>query len=187
MKFCDGWWFDQGGWGRGWKGWGQGLTPGGHGKWLCVDLIWSGPGRWILSSLWGMIWTNWVSLSPVVRWSQFKRMPWSTVSNTAERSRRMRREGKPASDDMRRLFVTLTRAVSVLWAEWKSDWNLSKRLLCLRWSRRWVATTFSSTFDRRWACSWIGLPDQEWVFWVMVWLWHFLRQVERDQLGGNDL
>ena len=47
-----------------------------------------------------------VSLSPVVRWSQFKRMPWSTVSNAAERSRRMRREGEPASDDMRRSFVT---------------------------------------------------------------------------------
>ena len=73
-----------------------------------------------------------VSLSPVVRWRQFKRIPWSTVSNAAERSRRMRREGEPASDDMRRLFVTLTREVSVLWAERKPDWNLSKRLLCLR-------------------------------------------------------
>ena len=66
-----------------------------------------------------------VPVSPVVRWRRFRRMSWSTVSKAAERSRRMRREGEPASDDLRRSFVTLTSAVSVLWAERKPDWNFS--------------------------------------------------------------
>ena len=50
-----------------------------------------------------------VSVSPVMR---FSRMSWSTVSNAADRSRRMRREGEPASDDIRS-FVTLTSAEEV--------------------------------------------------------------------------
>ena len=66
-----------------------------------------------------------MSVSPVVEWSLFNKMAWSTVSNAADRSRRMRKEGEPESDDIRRSFVTLTRAVSVLWAGWKPDWNFS--------------------------------------------------------------
>ena len=46
-------------------------------------------------------------------------------SNAANRSRRMRREGEPESDDIRGLFVTLTSAVSVLWAVRKPDWKFS--------------------------------------------------------------
>ena len=57
-----------------------------------------------------------VSVSPVVEWSRFNKMAWSTGSNAADRSRRMRREGEPESDDIRRSFVTFTRAVSVLLA-----------------------------------------------------------------------
>ena len=45
------------------------------------------------------------------------------VSNTADRSRSIRREGEPASAAICRVFVTLTRAVSVLWAERKLDWK----------------------------------------------------------------
>ena len=74
-----------------------------------------------------------VSLSPVVAWSRFNKMAWSTVSNAAYRSRRMRREGEPESDDIRRSFVTFTRAVSVLWAGRKPDWNFSLMLLSFRW------------------------------------------------------
>lgn len=39
---------------------------------------------------------------------------WSTVSEAAVRSRRMRRDGEPAV--IRRLLVTMTSAVSVLYA-----------------------------------------------------------------------
>ena len=46
-----------------------------------------------------------------------KRIVWSTVSNAAVRSRRMRSEGDPASAVVSRSFVTLSKAVSVLWAE----------------------------------------------------------------------
>ncbi len=48
-------------------------------------------------------------------------MLWSTVSNAAVRSRRMRRDGEPESAASRRSFVTLTKAVSVLWPGRKPD------------------------------------------------------------------
>lgn len=38
-------------------------------------------------------------------------MSWSTMPNGADRSRRMRRDGEPASDDINRLFVTLKNAL----------------------------------------------------------------------------
>ena len=41
--------------------------------------------------------------------------------NAADKSRRMRREGEPASAVISRSFVTLIRAVSVLWEEQKPD------------------------------------------------------------------
>ena len=75
-------------------------------------------------------------------------MVWSTVSNAADKSRRMRREGEPLSAAMRMSLVTLTSAVSVLWAERKPDWNFSDRLLMLRWCCNWAATTFSNTLER---------------------------------------
>ena len=53
------------------------------------------------------------------RWS--RRMVWSKVSKAADKSRRMRREGEPESAAIRRSFVTLTRAVSVLCAERNPD------------------------------------------------------------------
>ena len=62
-----------------------------------------------------------VSVSPVVEGSPFNKMAWSTVSNAADRSRRMRKEGEPESNDIRRSFVTFTRAVSVLWAGWQPE------------------------------------------------------------------
>lgn len=62
-----------------------------------------------------------VPVRPMVEWSRCSRMLWSIVSNAADRSRRIRRDGEPASDDNRRSFVTLTSAVSVLWAERKPD------------------------------------------------------------------
>ena len=54
-------------------------------------------------------------------------MLWSTVSKAEDRSRRMRGDGDPVSAAISRSFVTLTRAVSVLWAERKPDWNFSNR------------------------------------------------------------
>jgi len=89
-----------------------------------------------------------VSVIPVVWCRRFRSMPWSTVSKAADRSSSMRSDGEPASAVIRRSFVTLTRAVSVLWAWRKPDWNFSKRLLCLRCSFRWAATAFSSTLER---------------------------------------
>ena len=41
--------------------------------------------------------------------------------------------GEPVSAAISRSLVTLTRAVSVLWAEWKPDWNFQKREFELRW------------------------------------------------------
>lgn len=61
----------------------------------------------------------------MVVWRCSRRIVWSTVSNAAVRSRRMRSEGDPASAVISRSFVTLSKAVSVLWAD---------KLLCLRWS-----------------------------------------------------
>ena len=55
-----------------------------------------------------------VLLRPIVEWRRSSKMLWSTVSKAAVRSRRMRREGEPASAAIKRSFVTLTRAVSVL-------------------------------------------------------------------------
>ena len=46
---------------------------------------------------------------------------WSTVSKAAVRSRRIRSDGDPESAVIRRAFVTLSRAVSVLWPERKPD------------------------------------------------------------------
>lgn len=48
-------------------------------------------------------------------------MVWSTVSNAAVKSRRMSSDGDPESTVIRRSFVTLSRAVSVLWPERKPD------------------------------------------------------------------
>ena len=89
------------------------------------------------------------SESPMVECRRCMRMRWSTVSNAAVRSRRMRSDGEPASAVISRSLVTLTRAVSVLWPERKPDWNFSYRLLDLRWLWSWAATAFSSTFDKK--------------------------------------
>ena len=43
------------------------------------------------------------------------RMEWLIVSKAAVRSRRMRIESRPESEERRRSLVTLRRAVSVLW------------------------------------------------------------------------
>lgn len=44
-----------------------------------------------------------------------RRMEWSMVSKAALRSRRRSKEREPESEASRRSFVTLMRAVSVLW------------------------------------------------------------------------
>jgi len=58
-------------------------------------------------------WTE--SETPIVEIRRWRRMLWSTVLNAAVKSRRIRRVGEPASAVIGRSFVTLTRAVSVLW------------------------------------------------------------------------
>ena len=59
--------------------------------------------------------------SPMVECRRWRRMWWSTVSKAAVRSRRMSRDGEPASADISRSLVTLARAVSVLWPGRKPD------------------------------------------------------------------
>ncbi len=60
--------------------------------------------------------------------SLFKRMLWLIVSNAALRSRSINREIQPRSDDKSRSFVTLMRAVSVLWDGLNPDWKSSQIL-----------------------------------------------------------
>ena len=60
------------------------------------------------------------------------RMLWSSVSNAADRSSKVRMETRPSSALPRRLFVTSRRAVSVLWCARYADWKVSERLLANR-------------------------------------------------------
>jgi len=55
-----------------------------------------------------------------VLWRWSRGIVWSTVSN-AVRSRRMSNDDYPESAAIRRSFVTLSRAILVLWAEQKLD------------------------------------------------------------------
>ena len=52
------------------------------------------------------------------------------------------------SEESRRLLLTLSRAVSVLWWIRKPDWNVSYRLLERRYCLSCVATALSSSFER---------------------------------------
>jgi len=54
-----------------------------------------------------------------------RRMECEMVSKAALRSRRMRMDNSPESAAIRRSFVILRRAVSVLWRGRKPDWNWS--------------------------------------------------------------
>jgi len=56
----------------------------------------------------------------------FERMLWSIVSKAALRSSNTNREIQPQSHDKRKSFVTLMRAVSVLWYGLNPDWKSSQ-------------------------------------------------------------
>ena len=56
---------------------------------------------------------------------RFRRMAWEMVSKAAERSRRMSRLMWPESAAIRRSFVILMRAVSVLWCFLYADCRIS--------------------------------------------------------------
>ena len=71
------------------------------------------------------------------------------VSKAAVRSRRMRMLRCPESEERRRSFVILRRAVSVLCFDRKPDWKDSNRLLEVRWVLSCEATARSSIFDMK--------------------------------------
>ena len=60
---------------------------------------------------------------------RLRRKEWLTVPKAALRSRRRRTVREPESEESRKSFVALIRAVSVLWWVRKPDWNVSYRLL----------------------------------------------------------
>ena len=71
------------------------------------------------------------------------------VSKAAVRSRRMRMVRWPESEERRRSFVILRRAVSVLCWDRKPDWKHSKRLLEVRWVLSCKATARSRILERK--------------------------------------
>ncbi len=80
----------------------------------------------------------------------FKRILWSIVLNAALRSSSTNREIQPRSDDTSRSFVTLMRAVSVLWDGVNPDWKSSQTSFFSKKEYNCEDTTFSSIFDRKW-------------------------------------
>ena len=95
------------------------------------------------------------------------KISWSAVSKAALRSSRTKTETLRASVFRRISFVTLIRAVSVLWWGLKPDWKVSKALLDRRKSESCWYTTFSRTMPGLpvfrhyyWTCS-----VRVWVFW----------------------
>ncbi len=82
--------------------------------------------NWWRSDKYDLNHANALPLMPTKFSSLFKRMLWSIVSNAALRSSRTNREIQPRSDDKSRSFVTLMRAVSVLWYGLNPDWKSSQ-------------------------------------------------------------
>ena len=76
-------------------------------------------------------------------------MLWSIVSNAALRSSNTNRETQPRSDDKSKSFVTLTRAVSVLWYGLNPDWISSQISFLSRREHSCEDTAFSNIFDRK--------------------------------------
>ena len=76
-------------------------------------------------------------------------MLWSIVSNAALRSSNTNREIQPRSDDKSKSFVTLMRAVSVLWYGLNPDWKSSQISFLSKKEHSCEDTTFSSIFDRK--------------------------------------
>ncbi len=76
--------------------------------------------------------SNALPLMPMKVFNSIQRMLWSIVSNAALRSRSTNREIQPRSDDKSRSFVTLMRAVSVLWDGLNPEGWLSEGWLLLR-------------------------------------------------------
>lgn len=69
------------------------------------------------------------------------------ASKSALRSSRTRIETSPWFEALRRSFMTLTSAVSVLRWALNSYWNISNKLLFYRSCNNWVTTTFSRPSD----------------------------------------
>ncbi len=92
---------------------------------------------------------NALPLMPTKFSSLFKRMLWSIVSNAALRSKSTNREIQPRSDDKSRSFVTLMRAVSVLWNGLNPDWKSSQISFFSKKEYNCEDTTFSSIFERK--------------------------------------
>ncbi len=88
-------------------------------------------------------------LMPTEFSSLFRRLLWSIVSNAALRSSSTNREIQPRSDDKSRSFVTLMRAVSVLWDGLNPDWKSSQISFLSKMEYNCEDTTFSSIFDRK--------------------------------------
>lgn len=101
------------------------------------------------------------------------KIPWSTVSKAAIKSRRIRVAEVPGSPVSRRSLVTRKRAVSVLWYGLKPDWNFSSISLEARKDWSWLKTTISKTLDRNGSLE-IGLKldkseGSKFLFWIRGW------------------
>ncbi len=106
--------------------------------------------NWWRSDKYDLNHANALPLMPTMLSSLFKRMLWSIVSNAVLRSSSTNREIQPRSDDKSRSFVTLMRAVSVLWDGVNPDWKSSQISFFSKEEYNCEDATFSHIFDRKW-------------------------------------
>jgi len=78
-----------------------------------------------------------------------RRVEWSTVSNAAERSRRIRTEEREAARAAWSDSLTERSAVSVEWPGLKPDWWGSSRLFSEKKAESWLDAARSSVLDRK--------------------------------------
>ena len=91
---------------------------------------------------------NTVPLIPKVYDNLLSKILWSIVSKAALWSNEVRSETSLLSALQRRLSVTLSKSVSLLWFGLYADWQTSRRLFLDRWDSSCARTTFSRILER---------------------------------------
>ena len=91
---------------------------------------------------------NTVPLIPKEYDNLLSKILWSIVSKAALWSNKVRSETCLLSALQRRLSVTQSKSVSVLWFCLYADWQTSRRLFLDRWDSSCARTTFSRIVER---------------------------------------
>ena len=81
----------------------------------------------------------------MLRW--FNNTPWSTVTNAALKSSKIRRVIRWGSKSIRMSFCTFKSAVSVLWHSWYADWNGGYKPCDVKCACVWSKTAHSINFE----------------------------------------